>query len=114
MTNNTATAFLMLSGQVYPLLQSKTQIGRSLENDLVINDSTVSRVHAQITVLEDGCLLSDLNSTHGSYVNGTRVEEQVLQSGDIIGLANFTLLYVENPGGLSDATWEETHPLEGL
>ncbi len=62
-------------------------IGRAYENDLRIEDSRVSRRHAEIIRLADGQFtLYDLNSKGGCYVNGIRVKEHKLQPGDVIVL----------------------------
>ncbi|HVE69979.1 MAG TPA: FHA domain-containing protein, partial [Thermoanaerobaculia bacterium] len=44
----------------------------------------VSRRHARITLSGDGCLLEDLKSANGTYVNNNRVERADLKQGDLI------------------------------
>ncbi len=59
-------------------------IGRSSENDIVINDPKVSRVHCQIVQFDNGTFgVVDFGSTNGTFVNGQRVHGQVaLKKGD--------------------------------
>jgi pSer/pThr/pTyr-binding forkhead associated (FHA) protein len=76
---------------------SKTvfNIGRRADNDLALDDARVSRQHAQIRYSPDGCILFDLNSTGGTFINNNKVIQQKLHSGDVISLAGVTLIYGE-------------------
>lgn len=84
-------------------------IGRAYENDLRIEDSRVSRRHAEIIKLEDGNFtLHDRNSKGGCYVNGVRVKEHKLQPGDVIVLgginaARLTFGYSYKTGSTFDS-----------
>src|SRR5262245_28741037 len=59
-------------------------IGRAAENSLSISSSIVSRSHAELIRNGDEFLLRDLGSINGSFVNGTRVSQQILKDGDIL------------------------------
>jgi len=59
----------------------KTSIGSSPENDVVVDDPSVSRFHASIEVDEDGYLLTDRDSKNGTYVEGYRIREMFLDDG---------------------------------
>lgn len=73
------------SGQAFPILQEDTLIGRSERADLVIDDPDVSRQHARLLITEEGCVLLDLRSTNGTFINGVRlIGESYLESGDQI------------------------------
>lgn len=54
--------------------QTPFQIGRQADNQLVLRDNRVSRVHAQIVAQDGGYFIEDLNSRHGVYINGDRIE----------------------------------------
>ena len=56
-------------------------IGRGPENHLILRDSRVSRNHARIVHLEGGCVLEDLGSRHGVWVNGARIGRQASLHG---------------------------------
>lgn len=61
------------------------KIGKKSDNDIVINDKTVSRYHAEIQVADDNSyLLKDLNSTNGTIINSMKVKEAFLSQGDLI------------------------------
>lgn len=68
-------------------------IGKGADNDFVANDSTVSRKHALLTITDDGrIVLKDLNSTNGTYVNGKRIQSDVvLQPTDVVLLGRYRL-----------------------
>jgi len=106
-----AYAFLVISSQVFHLDKTEVSIGRSLDNDLVIQDPTVSRLHAKLVASNGRFLICDQRSTYGTFVNGERVDQRVLTSGDIISLAETTMLYVEDSPGLLNKFLESTSPL---
>ncbi len=61
--------------------QGTIRIGSAADNDLVLNDETVSREHCRIVQEESGYLLLDRGSTNGTLVNGVRIREGYLQNG---------------------------------
>jgi len=80
--------WLGLDGQenVLPLVASEILIGRKGDADVVLNNQHVSRHHAKLVKTSDGYSLQDLGSTHGTFINESRVEAQVLKHGDKISL----------------------------
>lgn len=92
-------AFLIVEGvKVYPLKDSVVNVGRRLENHLVIDDPRISRNHAQLRSINGRYVLFDLNSTGGTFVNGQRTSQTVLYPGDVISLAGVALIFgQDNP-----------------
>jgi len=89
-----SNAFLIVGGtQIVPLNRSVINIGRRLDNHVVIDDPRVSRAHAQLRIVRERFVLFDLNSSGGTYVNGERTEQSVLYPGDVISLAGVTLIF---------------------
>lgn len=81
-------------GRRFPIAQgAPTQLGRALDNDLVLEDVSVSRHHAVITALNASFHLKDLNSHNGTYVRGQRVSEAQLADGDPIRLGDAQLTF---------------------
>ena len=82
-------------GETYPIDHSHgTIVGRSPTNTVYVRDKNVSRVHCQITVTEQGCVIADLQSTNGTFVNSDeRITEMLLKPGDEvrIGLTSFRI-----------------------
>ena len=88
-------AYLIVNSRIFPLDDETITIGRGLENNLVLNESGVSRNHALISAEEGRYYLRDLDSTNGTTVNGLSIQHRMLQSGDIISFGEVTTLYVE-------------------
>jgi len=82
-------------GQVFSLGMGTTTLGRSPENDIHIPEERISRKHAQISFGPGGYSLYDMNSENGSYVNGTRIKEQILTDGDVILIGTTQFVYKE-------------------
>lgn len=62
-------------------------IGRAAGADFILNAPLVSRVHCRLTATADGGLeVRDLDSTNGTFINGTRIETGRLASGDRLGV----------------------------
>ena len=93
-------AFLIVDGvDVYPLTQPVINIGRRTDNQLVINDGKVSRVHAQLRVINGRYVIFDLDSSGGTFVNGARIHQSTLSAGDVISIAGVPVVFgQESPG----------------
>lgn len=64
------------------------QVGRAAENDILLEAKTVGRHHARLTQLApNNFLLEDLDSKHGTWVNGVRVARKLVAAGDRIRFA---------------------------
>ena len=73
-------------GEAFPVDSAPVTIGRGGQNDLVLDgDEFASARHARIEARTDGVWVQDLDSTNGTYVNGSRVEDaQLLAPGDVL------------------------------
>jgi transcriptional regulator with GAF, ATPase, and Fis domain len=69
----------VVSGDVF-------RVGKAPENDLVLADETVSRVHFEIARDAKGYLVRDMKSTNGTFLDGAEVKEAYLRAGSVIGL----------------------------
>lgn len=78
---------------IFPLSKKVTNIGRGEDNDLVIDNLRVSRVHAQIREINGFHVLFDLDSTVGTKVNKHRLSQHSLSTGDVIEIADVALIY---------------------
>lgn len=78
-----------------PLTTSVTNVGRGLTNDVILEDSRVSREHAQLRYRARRFWISDLRSTNGTFVNGDPIQERDLRHGDIVSLGGLELRFEE-------------------
>jgi len=75
---------------------TETRIGRALEqNDLVLNDHKVSRQHAILRQTGDSFVLVDLKSGNGTLVNGRKITQALLSSGDVIVIGDYVLTFTD-------------------
>jgi len=79
--------------KVFDLEKKVINIGRKEDNDLVLDNLRVSRVHAQIRQIKNQHVLFDLSSTTGTKVNGKKVSQKPLSQGDVIEIADVALIY---------------------
>lgn len=76
------------------LNKNKITIGKRDNNDFILEDKTVSRNHLEIEYASDSFILRDLNSTNGTYLNGSKVKEAYLAPGDAIKIGNSVIEFV--------------------
>jgi diguanylate cyclase (GGDEF)-like protein len=80
-------------GSVYFIEKSVTLIGRDPASDLIVKDDGISRVHAEVRILDGDLLhIKDLDSTNGVFVSGERVKEATLREGDKVLLGRRSIL----------------------
>ncbi len=90
-------------GQRFELAGPRLTVGRAAECDIMLDDVTVSRHHAEFVSQGDGWALVDLGSLNGTYVNRNSVERHLLTSGDLVQIGKFRLQYLHA---------DEDHPAE--
>jgi len=73
------------------LARDTFRIGKASENDLALDDNTVSRVHCEIIRDPRGYLLRDLDSTNGTLLDNARIKEAYLEAGSLITVGNIDL-----------------------
>lgn len=78
-------------GSRFLLNSNITRVGRELNNDISLDDITVSRSHAVINRDENGFSVKDLGSLNGTYINAVVAREQSLNDGDEIQIGKFHL-----------------------
>ncbi len=77
----------------YPLTRDRIVIGRDIKNDILLNDESVSRSHAEIIHTEAGYTIRDMNSKNGLFINNQRVQEHVLNEGDAITIGDLDFIF---------------------
>ncbi|MBU4484620.1 sigma 54-interacting transcriptional regulator [bacterium] len=80
--------------QKITLTKNVTKMGKLEGNDLPLTDKTVSRNHAQIEYTSDSFLLRDMESTNGTFLNGSKIKEAYLLPGDQIKIGATSIEFV--------------------
>ena len=80
-------------GQVYGDLNPPITIGREEGNSVQLNDERISRFHIKIQEDQEKLVLTDLESTNGTRVNGEDTQLRILRFGDVISVGRSVLLY---------------------
>jgi hypothetical protein len=93
-------------GAGFPLNKDSVRIGRGIEMDIMLNNSSISRCHAELRRMSEGCLVLDIGARNGVFVNGMRITEQLVADGDQLALGELKFQFVVSLGpraGLSDS-----------
>jgi len=80
-------------GRIYSELKTPISIGREEGNTIQLNDERISRFHCKIQEDNDHLVLTDLESTNGTRVNGQDCQLRILRFGDIIAVGRSLLLF---------------------
>ena len=96
-----AQAFFVVVGpepeqRTYGFTADVLRVGRALENDIVLDDPRVSRLHADVTLTNYRYVARDLSSRNGTLLNGVSLSEpRPLQTGDVLGIADYELRFTD-------------------
>jgi general secretion pathway protein A len=96
------------------LVPGRKVVGRTPDNDLQIDSKFISRHHCQLVTGADGVtVIEDLNSTNGIMVRGQRVRRHTLHDGDVVGVGQHEILYVnENTAQALADTHDNLPPID--
>ena len=83
--------------KIFYLTKDIITAGKLSENDLQLDDKTISRKHCKFQKSKNSFKLIDLNSTNGSYVNGQQIKEKILEEGDNIAIGRTILKFLKVP-----------------
>lgn len=97
------TARVMLPGQARDVVLSakpggkRLSVGRGKDNHLMLNDGSVSKIHAALMLNREGTLMvADTGSTNGTYINGRRIaygEARQVEEGDVVGFGDIEVRF---------------------
>lgn len=100
-----ARLILSLDGQVlaeYNMSKERYTVGRLPDNDIRIDNPTVSGHHSLVINILNDSFLEDLNSTNGTYVNGRLIKKHALQNGDVVTVGRHQLRFVDGSADEED------------
>lgn len=95
---------LVFRGRDYPLREGENVLGRDPSADVQIDDATVSRRHASITIADDATL-HDLDSKNGTFIDGERLTQpRTLRDGQTFVLGDAAIVFRRSPAAGSTMT----------
>jgi len=80
-------------GSRFELIEPTIRLGRDPSSTVTLHDTEVSRHHAEIRRVDGEYAISDLNSSNGTFINGQRIRQQQLASGDQLQVGSTLMLY---------------------
>ena len=86
-------------GTAFPLTPPVVRIGRGPEQEVFLDDITVSRQHAELRATGAGWQIVDLGSLNGTYVNSVSTSEAMLANGDEIQIGKYRFRFMSWGGG---------------
>ncbi|MFN7974836.1 MAG: FHA domain-containing protein [Acidobacteriota bacterium] len=93
--------------KTFELVRPVHTIGRDPECDIPVDHASLSRKHAKVLVSEGSCLITDLGSRNGTFVNGSRIHgEAPLKDGDEVRCGNIAFSYQDGTGAAASASGE--------
>jgi hypothetical protein len=111
-----AKLVLSLNGSVLNQVfidQACLTIGRGTDNDIVIADPLLSRLHARVVSVGEDHIVEDLQSSNGTLVNGRALVRKILRHRDVVGLGSHSLCYL-NTRLAGDIDLERTMLIQAL
>jgi len=73
--------------------KKRISIGRTHDNDIVLDNRGVSRKHAQIEFNDNAAVILDNESLNGTFINNRKISEEILRDGDTITIGKYSLVY---------------------
>jgi pSer/pThr/pTyr-binding forkhead associated (FHA) protein len=89
-----------LGSRTIDLARDSFTIGRKVDNDLPIDDHTVSSHHAKIVRVQSVYFVEDLKSTNGTTLNGKLIERAQLHDADVIAIGQHRIIFQDHATGL--------------
>ena len=90
-----------IEGRRFVIRPGRQAIGRRLDNDIVVDDLSVSGCHAWITQQHGRCIIMNTLSTNGTFVNDRRVHETALKHGDRVRLGQAEFVFLTREHGVA-------------
>lgn len=92
-----------VEGHRFSLRSGRQTMGRGVDNDIVVEDPSVSSAHAWIINQHGHYVIMNTLSTNGTFVNDKRIHEAVLKHGDHIRLGHAEFVFLTRERGVSSA-----------
>jgi len=106
-----ATIQISFNGEIVQKLQLNKEImtiGRKSDNDIHLDNLAVSGHHAKILTIQDNSFIEDVDSTNGTYLNGSLIKRHPLSDNDIIQVGKHEIKYIKDIPVASSNDFEKT------
>ncbi len=98
-----------LNGTIFDLLDGETVVGRNPDCTIPLEFQGISRKHFKAIIKHETCIVEDMGSSNGTFVNNTKLEGQkTLQKGDMVKLGSIALKYLPK-GDTERLTYDKLH-----
>ncbi len=84
-----------LKGQTFDISEKGLTVGRHSSNDVRVKNSSASRYHCRLEIEDGEAWVVDLDSQHGTFVNGKKVERERLSLGDEVAIASTVFVLID-------------------
>lgn len=81
-------------GKIFRLRGKKIRIGRSHDNDIILDDTTVSGLHAEVVISSRGFQIVDTDSTNGVYINKKKEKHRFLKNNDVVRIGDHEFKFI--------------------
>jgi len=98
-----------LLGEKVFAIEEHLTIGRKIDNDIHLSDRTVSKKHAIVYRRDGQCIVEDLGSFNGTFVNGEQIKKAVLVNGDKIQIGKVKLRFFQEDESTAQIDLKDTH-----
>ena len=96
-------------GREFSFDRIQVTIGRTVDNDVVLPDPGISRQHLSIRDKGGAYIVRDLGSSNGTQLNGNKITEEVLRSGDVITAGDAQIRFESNLAAAKGVTARQAH-----
>jgi serine/threonine protein kinase len=101
-------------GRFFPLVEdTSVTLGNSRKNtDICLHDLYVARVHCEVSLMGGRILVKDLDSPGGTFVNGNKIVEQEMRTGDVLRIGNSHLRLTPHDASVAEEVIEDAEVVE--
>ncbi|MFN7903736.1 MAG: FHA domain-containing protein [Pseudobdellovibrionaceae bacterium] len=103
-----------LTGKIFPLKKGKNLVGRAAHCDVQLVVAGISKEHAEVQLLGEKIIVSDLQSSNGTYINGVKVQNAIVRMGEKLSfhdmVVDFVMSQKQTPEPTSQAKVAQNYP----
>ena len=97
-----------LAGKIFPLKKGKNLVGRAAHCDIQLVIAGISKEHAEVQLLGEKIIVSDLQSSNGTYINGVKVQNAIVRVGEKLSFHDVVVDFIMNQRQETDSVPQNT------